>query len=254
MYNSRSEVHATASYIVRMGLAFIANMKMMRRYFTICFTLSLSMLSILFSLSALADPVTIKLIFEPDIRNGQRIYETCAACHLPEGWGSSDGTYPQIAGQHENVLIQQLLDIRSGVRENPTMYPFVQERTIGGYQSLADVVTYISTLPMSVRHKKGPWPRSTAEYKAGKKLYDRHCSNCHGVKGEGNNDLLAPKLHGQHYPYAIRQIDYIKRGLRVVNAPMRTIIDQLDNNQLKQIINYVSYFPVPDDRQTWPKK
>jgi cytochrome c553 len=219
-------------------------MKMMRRYFTMYFPLSLSMLSILFSVSAVADPLTIKLTFEPDIRNGQRIYETCAACHLPEGWGSSDGAYPQIAGQHKNVLIQQLLDIRSGVRENPTMYPFVQERTIGGYQSLADVVTYISMLPMSVRHKKGPWPRSTAEFKA----------ECHGGKGEGNNDQLAPKLHGQHYPYVIRQIDYVKRGLRVVNDSMQTIIGQLSSDQLKQIINYVSYFPVPEGRKLWPAK
>ncbi|MBT3722414.1 MAG: c-type cytochrome, partial [Gammaproteobacteria bacterium] len=90
-----------------------------------------------------AEPVIIKLTFEPDLKNGQHIYETCASCHLPEGWGNSDGAYPQIAGQHQNVLIQQLLDIRSGKRENPTMYPFVQERTIGGYQSLADVVVYI---------------------------------------------------------------------------------------------------------------
>ncbi|MBE9564973.1 MAG: c-type cytochrome, partial [Proteobacteria bacterium] len=107
--------------------------------------------------TAFADPVIIKLAFEPDLKNGQRIYEICASCHLPEGWGNNDGAYPQIAGQHQNVLIQQLLDIRSGRRENPTMYPFVQERTIGGYQSLADVVVYISTLPMHPQHRKGPW-------------------------------------------------------------------------------------------------
>ncbi|MCK4710982.1 MAG: c-type cytochrome [Gammaproteobacteria bacterium] len=111
----------------------------------------------LFFNTAFADPVIIKLAFEPDLKNGQRIYETCASCHLPEGWGNDDGAYPQIAGQHQNVLIQQLLDIRSGHRENPTMYPFVQERTIGGYQSLADVVVYISTLPMHPQHKKGHW-------------------------------------------------------------------------------------------------
>jgi len=208
------------------------------------------MLLSLFSVSVVADPVVIKLSFEPDLRNGQRIYETCASCHLPEGWGSRDGTYPQIAGQHENVLIQQLLDIRSGVGENPTMYPFVQERTIGGYQSLADVVTYISTLPMSSRHKKGPWAKSTKEYKAGKKLYGRHCSSCHGRNGEGNNDQLAPKLHGQHYPYVIRQIDYMKRGLRAVNAPMQKVISQLGDDQLQLIINYVSYIPIPEDKRT----
>ena len=43
----------------------------------------------------------------PDLENGMDVYEVCSACHLPEGWGLDDGTFPQLAGQHGSVLIKQ---------------------------------------------------------------------------------------------------------------------------------------------------
>ena len=46
------------------------------------------------------------------------------SCHGPEGWGSSNGYYPQVAGQLTGVIIKQLADIRARNRDNPTMFPF----------------------------------------------------------------------------------------------------------------------------------
>ncbi len=113
------------------------------------------------------EPISVTLEFEPDLDDGRRSFDICARCHLPEAWGNDDGTYPQIAGQHVNVLMKQLLDIRSGRRSNPAMQPFVQQRTIGGYQDLANVVAYISTLPMNPQHARGPWPPGSDEHAAG---------------------------------------------------------------------------------------
>ncbi|RTZ78134.1 MAG: cytochrome C, partial [Gammaproteobacteria bacterium] len=59
------------------------------------------------------------LHLKPDHENGIEVYEVCAACHLTEGWGTKDGTFPQIAGQHQTVLVKQLADIREGNRDNP---------------------------------------------------------------------------------------------------------------------------------------
>jgi len=142
-----------------------------------------------------------------------------------------------------------LLDIRSGQRENPTMYPFVQERTIGGYQSLADVVAYISTLPMHPQHSAGPWRDYSDEYKAGEVLYKQKCASCHGNRGEGNNDTSTPKLYGQHYPYIKRQINLVKSGQRIVNSLMQAVVQKLTDEQLKQVINYISYLPVPEEER-----
>ncbi|MGB1109354.1 MAG: c-type cytochrome [Gammaproteobacteria bacterium] len=192
------------------------------------------------------DDVTISLHFKPDLKNGLHLYEICATCHLPEGWGNKDGTYPQLAGQHKNVLIKQLLDIRTGERDNALMYPFVQQRTLGGYQEMADVVAYISTLPMHPQHEHGPWAPASPEYVEGEKVYGQYCTGCHGEKGEGNNALVIPKLHGQNHAYTRRQILAAKSGYREVSVGMKAVIDQLSEEQLEHVVNFVSYLPVPE--------
>jgi cytochrome c553 len=191
------------------------------------------------------EPIRVVLEFVPDVDNGRRTFDICARCHLPEAWGNNDGTYPQLAGQHVNVLMKQLLDIRSGRRVNPSMQPFVQERTIGGYQNLSDVVAYISTLPMNPDHAKGPWPPDSLEYREGGKIYNKYCSSCHGETGEGNNELSYPRLQGQHYAYMARQASLVRRNLRKVKPSMVVLLEALSTEEFDKVLNYVSYFPVP---------
>jgi cytochrome c553 len=193
------------------------------------------------------EPIRIVLEFEPDIENGRRTFEICARCHLPEAWGNDDGTYPQLAGQHVNVLMKQLLDIRSGRRANPSMQPFVQQRTIGGYQNLSDVVAYISTLPMNPAYTKGPWPPSSPEYIEGKQIYSQNCASCHGQTGEGNNTLSYPRLQGQHFTYLQRQAVLVRNGLRIVDPGMVTLFTALSVDELDQVLDYISYLPVPQE-------
>jgi len=201
---------------------------------------------LLFSAAAGAvEPIRVVLEFVPDVDNGRRTFDICARCHLPEAWGNNDGTYPQLAGQHVNVLMKQLLDIRSGRRANPTMQPFVQERTVGGYQNLSDVVAYISTLPMNPEHAKGPWPPGSETYLEGKNMYQQYCAGCHGQAGEGNNELAYPRLAGQHYDYMARQASLVRRNLRRVIPSMTAMFDVLSAEQFDKVLNYISYLPVP---------
>ena len=102
------------------------------------------------------DELEIAMGLKGDAKNGRDVYEVCAACHMPEGWGLPDGTFPQLAGQHRTVLIKQLADIRAQNRDNPTMYPFALPSQIGGAQAVADVVEYMATLPMSPENGVGP--------------------------------------------------------------------------------------------------
>ena len=202
----------------------------------------LGLLSLLASNVQAAEKITIQLEFTPDIEAGKTTFSVCARCHLPEAWGNADGTYPQLAGQHVNVLMKQLLDIRNGTRQSSLMFPFVQQRTIGGYQELSNVVAYISTLPMNPDHSKGPWKEGTTEYKQGKKIYQKNCSSCHSDNGEGNNELVYPKLQGQHFQYMSQQLGRIKSGLRVVHPGMQAVIENIETEQLDQAVNYASYF------------
>jgi cytochrome c553 len=191
------------------------------------------------------EPIRVTLELLPDIANGRRQFEICARCHLPEAWGTRDGSYPQLAGQHVNVLMKQLLEIRSGRRANPAMRPFVQQRTIGGYQNLADVVAYISTLPMNPDPARGPWRPATPEFAEGSEIYAARCASCHGVDGAGDNDRALPRLQGQHYSYMSRQARLVRDGLREVDPGMAAIFAELSTADIDMALNYISYLPVP---------
>jgi len=82
-----------------------------------------------------------------DRKRGEEAYGVCVGCHLPSGAGRPDGTFPQLAGQHRTVLLKQMADIRAGLRDNPTMYPFAV--TLTDAQELADVAAYIELLTSS---------------------------------------------------------------------------------------------------------
>jgi cytochrome c553 len=185
----------------------------------------------------------------PDLENGMDVYEVCSACHLPEGWGLPDGTFPQLAGQHRGVLIKQLADIRSLNRDNPTMYPFALPESIGDTQALADVVAYIEKLPMNPEWGKGPWGPGTPEFAQGEKLYADNCVKCHGPDGIGNAEKFYPRINGQHYKYMVRQFEWIRDGKRRnANPEMVEQIKNFTDKDMQMVINYASYQPVPKDQ------
>ena len=213
------------------------------------------LLCLVLSNAQAVEKITIQLEFIPDLEAGKTTFGVCARCHLPEAWGNADGTYPQLAGQHINVIMKQLLDIRNGTRHSSLMFPFVQQRTIGGYQELSNVVAYISTLPMNPAHAKGPWQKGSMKYEQGKKTYQQHCSSCHGDKGQGDNERVYPRLQGQHFQYMSQQLKRIKSGIREVHPAMQAVIQNLDLEQLEKAANYASYLAVPKEdmaaSETW---
>ena len=175
------------------------------------------------------------LHLQGNAENGRDVYEVCAACHLPEGWGLEDGTFPQLAGQHHNVIIKQLADIRAQNRDNPTMYPFSLHSQIGGPQALADVVAYTAKLPMTPKNGVGPGD----DLEHGKKLYEENCVRCHGPIGEGDNDKYYPRVHGQHYKYIIRQFREIKGGQRRNANP--EMVEQVKNFTERDVLAVSDY-------------
>ncbi|MCP4007721.1 MAG: cytochrome c4 [bacterium] len=182
------------------------------------------------------------LTLEGDIENGEEAYEICAACHLPNGAGRPDGTFPQLAGQHSTVLIKQIADIREGRRDNPTMYPFA--KTLVDPQELADVAAYIQTLPIPTGAGKG----GGEALELGEKLYKRDCTSCHGKFGEGNKDKFFPVLAGQHYKYLLRQIGDIAEGRRRnANPDMVKVVKSYKEDELKAVVDYMS-------RLRWPER
>ncbi len=197
------------------------------------------------------------MVLTPDRERGIAVYEVCSACHLLEGWGLEDGTFPQLAGQHRSVLIKQLADIRAQNRDNPTMYPFALDEQImsaAGYkpgdinpaQLVADVTDYISKLPMNPDPGLGPWDKGTPEFAQGEKLYKDNCTQCHGDNGEGSAEKFYPRIQGQHYSYMLRQFEWIRDGRRRnANPDMVKQIKSFTDKDMQMVINYTSRAPVP---------
>jgi len=177
-----------------------------------------------------------------DAQNGELAYQQCSACHLPSGSGQPDGTFPQLAGQHETVLIKQIADIRAGRRDNPVMHPFSMK--LIDAQEMADVAAYLQGLPIPPGNGKGPGKNLAT----GKQLYRRDCLRCHGKQGEGSEVKFYPVLAGQHYEYLLRQIRDIASGRRRNAHPqMAKVLGDYTDEKLQAVVDYMS-------RLQWPAR
>ncbi|MES9898110.1 MAG: c-type cytochrome [Sedimenticola sp.] len=173
----------------------------------------------------------------PDLENGRRLYRNCAVCHTPEGWGSPSGHYPQIAGQHRSVIVKQLADIHKGNRDNPTMMPFTRPLFRKGTQALADISAYVEQLPMVPNNSIG----NGMQLEKGKQLYNDNCKKCHGENGEGDAKEFYPRLHGQHFNYLLRQMQWVKSGKRRnADKKMMEQYQRFSSNDLSIIADYTS--------------
>ncbi|MES9961362.1 MAG: c-type cytochrome [Sedimenticola sp.] len=211
--------------------------------------LSTLLLTLLASADApLDDELSQAIRLTPNVDRGKTIFnENCSHCHGEDGWGTTDGRFPQIAGQHSSVIIKQLADIRAGNRDNPEMFPFAQESVLGGAQAVADVAAYLSTLAMD------PYPEfgesSDNELENAEGLYRKHCASCHGDKGEGNALKFYPLIQGQHYEYLLRQLIWIRDGKRRnANQDMMATIKAMDDKQLQTLADYASQLMPPEEK------
>jgi cytochrome c553 len=181
----------------------------------------------------------------PNLDNGREVFLICAVCHSPEGWGTRDGTYPQIAGQLRTVIVKQLADIRARNRDNPLMYPFAVPRVLGGAQNVADVAAYVAQLPKTADNGKGPG----TDLDLGAELFRTHCSHCHGDRGLGNEAEHLPQIAGQHYAYLVRQFDAIRSGRRKNSDPkMVKQIHGFTAREEAAVLDYTSRLPLPADK------
>ena len=185
-----------------------------------------------------------------NISDGKEIYdEICANCHQVGGNGDPAGAFPQLAGQHDTVVIKQIADIRAGNRDNPTMYPFTNVEALraatedmfgkpkSGAQVLADVSTYIQTLCMDPNTFKGP----DDDLAHGEKLYKKNCVKCHMDHGQGLSKEYYPVIAGQNFNYLMRQFQWIKQGKRRnANPDMVKQIAEFSERDLKAVLAYTS--------------
>ena len=176
-----------------------------------------------------------------DVQRGAETYRLCHGCHKAGATGTPDGVYPRLAGQHATVLMKELIDVRIGLRDNQTMYPFANERELS-MQDLADLSAYISTLPSKPDNAQGEGKTLTR----GKALYLKDCQTCHGKNGEGDAEKFYPKLAYQHFPYLKQEVSDIAKGLRRnANPHMVNIVKHYSDDDIMAVADYISRLSLP---------
>ena len=183
----------------------------------------------------------------PDSGKGKILFNICSKCHGIEGWGSTDGSFPQLAGQHRSVIIKQLMDIRSGQRNNPIMLPVILELSSYGGQAIVDVAAYIETLKMDPEQEFGE--ADDEMLKTAEVTYSEKCASCHGANGEGKAEKFYPLLQGQHYEYLLRQLKHIQSGERKnANDEMKRVIRQMSPADLDHLADFISRMVPPEEK------
>lgn len=177
-----------------------------------------------------------------DPNKGKEAYVICRGCHKADAAGRDQAECPpQLAGQHAPVLIKQMLDVRSGRRDNPHMHPFITPDVLAPNQ-LADIAAYLSRLPQPAGNGKGPGQ----DLDLGQHLYQRDCAVCHGKRGEGDAKRLYPRVAGQHYAYLYRQGLEIRDQVRGnANPEMVRLIHHYTDTDLGAVSDYMARLPVP---------
>lgn len=146
-----------------------------------------------------------------DPAKGEETAKLCVACHQADGSGMdhpSGESWPRLAGLNAQYLYKQLLDVKSGSRQAPTMQPFV---TMLNDEQMADVSAYYASL--SVPAITGRSSDDEALLALGEKLATRGdwpryippCSACHGPDNLGVGSAF-PALAGQHAGYIEQQL------------------------------------------------
>ena len=104
------------------------------------------------------------LVGDPKAGKGKSM--VCSACHGANG-NSVVGIWPKIAGQHENYMINQIIELQKGTkgkRHDPTMYPMIQRLS---EQDIADLSAFYASQEISSTTK----PIEQSILSLGKKLY-----------------------------------------------------------------------------------
>lgn len=165
--------------------------------------------------------------------------EVCSSCHGPGGVSISP-TFPNLAAQNKEYLIEQLKAFRAHTRGDPAAHDFMY-----GMARALDDATIEELAEFFSAQKPAPGrPGDPALIARGKQIFDKGdpsrgivaCSTCHGADAKGSGPI--PRLASQHADYVLKQLLVIQNALRVVPA-MHGIVQSLKPDEMQAVAAYV---------------
>lgn len=164
----------------------------------------------------------------------------CAGCHGEKG-NSTNPTWPKLAGQQAEYLVEQLHAFKSDVRVEPSMTGMAKPLS---EQEMLDLAAYFAS-------QEGTVGAVAEEFVApGERIYRGGnketgvpaCSACHGPSGKGNGPSKYPSLSGQHAAYVKKQLENYKSGARGKSGNpgiMYDIARKMSPEEIETIANFV---------------
>lgn len=175
-----------------------------------------------------------------DAEAGKALTGMCLACHGQDG-NSLVGAFPNIAGQSSQYLIQEMLEMKSGVRAVPVMAGMLDAMS---ETDLADLAAFYESQPRAA----GVADPELVEF--GETIYRAGiarkgiaaCSVCHSPTGGGNGPAGFPALAGQWPEYTAQQLKAFRSGERHDDGEaemMRTTAEDLSDKEIAAVSSYI---------------
>ena len=164
----------------------------------------------------------------------------CAGCHAADG-NSVMPVNPKLAGQGEKYLAKQLLDFKSGARQNATMAPMANMLSDEDVNNVAAFYASQTVQHSAVADKYIELGQSL--YRGGDADRDiPACIACHGASGKGMESAGFPAVGGQTATYTKAQLEAFRSGARNndANNIMRDVVAKMSDEQIEALAYYLA--------------
>ncbi|MEX1168156.1 MAG: c-type cytochrome [Hydrogenophaga sp.] len=176
---------------------------------------------------------------KPDLAKGAAAYgQVCVACHAADG-NSTTPENPKLAAQHPEYLVKQLMEYKSGKRDNALMKGFAAGLSDEDMNNIAHW--------LADQKAKDGFATEKDLVRLGERIYrggiaDRQiaaCAACHSPNGAGL-PAQYPRLAGQHATYTVNQLNAFRSGLRKNNAQMTLVAAKMNDLEIKAVSDYIA--------------
>jgi cytochrome c oxidase subunit 2 len=158
---------------------------------------------------------------------------------------------PRLNGMEGWYLKNQMQAFKRGLRgthpEDPIGMEMQPQAAALTEHEIEDAVAFVTALPVNTGTIKHTVAGDTDR---GRTLYTT-CSACHGVDGQGNQMLNAPRLAGQSDWYLVRQLEKYRSGARgydpadTAGAQMRAATTVLpEDEDIRDVVAFINTLPV----------
>ena len=182
-----------------------------------------------------------------DAEAGKQKSAPCAACHGVDG-NSINPAWPNLAGQGEKYLVDQLQLFKDRIRVNTLMNPQAQNLS---EQDMLDLAAFYSNqTPKTGVADKTKVFQGEEIYMIGERIYRGGnpetgvpaCMSCHAPNGVGNSAAKFPRLAGQHSVYTAAQLRAYRSGARYHPEDHLNMMKQITSYMTEQEIEAVSEY------------